>query len=115
MQSNSYFIPTFVKLVAPLRKLLNEEGFCWTDMNQKYLMFSDNLFLSFFDMTLSSHIFTDDHKTGDILCQGKDSENLKPVAIDSYCTNQAEKNYAQLDLEAMAIDFSPRRFRLYLL
>ena len=29
--------------------------------------------------------------------------------------DQAEKNYAQLDLEAMAIDFSLRRFRSYLL
>ena len=68
-------------------------------------------------MTLPTYTFTDTHKTGlgAILRQGKDFENLKPVAIASRCTNQAEKNYAQLDLEAMAIDFSLPRFRLYLL
>ena len=68
-------------------------------------------------MTLTTYIFTDARKTGRgaILWQGKDFRNLKPVAITSRCTNQAEKNYAQLDLEAMAIDFSLRRFRSYLL
>ena len=70
-------------------------------------VFSDNLLLSYFDMKLPTYIFTDAHKIGlgAILCQGNDFENLKPVAIASPCTNQAEKNYAQLDLEAMATDF----------
>ena len=35
MQSDSDFIPSFAKVVAPLQKLLNEEGFCWTHMHQK--------------------------------------------------------------------------------
>ena len=34
--------------------------------------------------------------------QRKDFKNLKPVAIASRCTNQAEENNALLDLEAMA-------------
>ena len=74
-------------------------------------MFSDNLLLPQFDMTLSTNIFTDAHKTGlgAILCQGKDFENLKPVAISSRYTNQAEKNYGQLDLKAMTIDFLLRQ------
>ena len=59
--------------------------------------------LSYFDMTLPDYIFTDVHKTeiGAILRQEKGFENLKPVAIASRCTNQANKNYAQLDLEAI--------------
>ena len=36
------------------------------------------------------------------------------MTIASCCTNKAEKNYAQIDLEAMAIDFTLRRFRSYL-
>ena len=30
------------------------------------------------------------------------------------CTSKAEKNYAQIDLKAMAVDFALRRFRLHL-
>ena len=77
-------------------------------------MFSDNLLLSYFNMTLPTYMFTDADKIGlgAILCQGNDFRNLKPVAIASRCSNQAEKNYPQLGLEAMAIDF---RFRSYLL
>ena len=58
-------------------------------------------------MTLPTYIFTDALKTGlvAILCHGKDFENLKPLAITSRCTNETGKNYAQLDLEAMVIDF----------
>ena len=68
-------------------------------------------------MTLRTYIFTDAQKTRlrATLCQGKDFVNLKPVAIASRCTNQAEKNYAKLDLEAMAINVSLRRFCSYLL
>ena len=121
MQSNSDFIPNFSKKVASLRTLLNEKNFCWTRLHQKtfdYILndFKENILLSYFDMALPTYIFTDAHVTGlgAILYQGKTLENLKPVAIASRCTNKAEKNYAQIDLEAMAIDFALRRFRSYL-
>ena len=60
MQNNSDFTPRFAKVVAPLRKLLNEEGFCWTHMHKK--TFDELLkmfFLSYFDMTITSYIFTE--------------------------------------------------------
>ena len=38
----------------------------------------------------------------------------KPVALASRCISKAEKNYTQLDLETMAVDFEFRIFRLYL-
>ena len=54
-------------------------------------------------MTLPDHIFTDVPETGigAILRQEKDFENLKPVAIVSRYTNQANKSYALLDLDAI--------------
>ena len=75
--------------------------------------FKDSLLLSYFDILLPTYIFTDAHITGlgAILYQGENFENLKPVATASRCTNKAEENYAQIDLEAMAIDFALRRFR----
>ena len=121
MQSNSDFIPNFSKKVASLRTLLNEKNFCWMRLHQKtfdYILndFKENILLSYFDMALPTYIFTDAHVTGlgAILYLGKTFENLKPVAIASHCTNKAEKNYAQIDLEAMAINFALRRFRSYL-
>ena len=57
-------------------------------------MLSDNFLLSYFDITLPTYIFTDAQKSGHgtILSQGRKFENLKPVAIASRCTNQAEKS-----------------------
>ena len=57
----------------------------------------------------------DAHITGlsAILAQGHCVEDAKPVAIASRTTNQAEKHYPQLDLEASSVDFGLRRFREY--
>ena len=49
-----------------------------------------------------------------MLALGSDKDNAKPVALASTCTSKAEKNYAQLDLETMTVDFALRRFCLYL-
>ena len=64
-------------------------------------------------MPKNTYIFTDAHQTGlgAILCQGTCREDARPVAFASRCTR---KNYPQLDLEAMGIDYALRRFRNYL-
>ena len=120
-QSNSDFIPNFAKKVAPLRTLLKGKAFSWTHMHHKTSHnildnFKDSLLLSYFDMSLPTYIFADAHITGlgDIFYQDENFENLKPVTITYLCTNKVEKNYAQIDLEALAIDFALRRFRSYL-
>ena len=107
--------------MALLWTLLNGKALSWTHLHQKTFdnilnNFKDSLLLSYFDMSLPTYIFTDAHITGlgAILYQGENFENLKPVAIASHCTNKAEKNYTQIDLEAMAIDFALQRFCLYL-
>ena len=93
--------------MAPLRTLLKGKAFSWTHTHHKTSdnildNFKDSLLLSYFDMSLSTYIFADAHITGlgDIFYQGENFENLKPGAITSLCTNKAEKNYTQIDLEA---------------
>ena len=49
-----------------------------------------------------------------MLAQGTSIPDAKPVLIASQTTSEAEQRYPQIDLEAMAIDFSQRRFRQYL-
>ena len=72
--------------------------------------------LSYFNISKPTFMFTGTHQSGlsAILAQGSNKDNAKPVVFTSRCTNKAEKNYAQLDLEAMAVDFTLRRFHLYL-
>ena len=123
MQSSSDFILCFSKLVAPLRLLLNsKERFNWNSKHQKTFdkllqEFRKETLLTYFDINKQTFIFTDAHKTGfsAILAQGDSANNSKPVAIVSRSTSKAEQNYAQLDLEALAVDYALRRFRTYLI
>ena len=88
---------------------------CRKEFNElKYSICEDTL-LHYFDTSLPTFIFVDAHKTGisAILAQGKDTDSCKPVAFASRATKDEERRYPQLDLEALAIDFGLRRFRLY--
>ena len=78
--------------------------------------FKKDALLRYFDLNKQTYIFTDGHKTGlgAILAQGDSMQTAQPVAFASRCTNSAEKNYPQIDLEGMAADYGLRRFRKYL-
>ena len=122
MQSNSSFIPNFSKHSAILRLLTKSNArFRWTlDHQRAYTelisRFKENALLEYFDMNKQSFIVTDAHETGlgAMLIQGDTLERAKPVAVISRTTTRAEKNYPQIDLEAMAIDYALRRFRNYI-
>ena len=62
------------------------------------------------------YIIVDAHVSGlgAILSQGNKLADAKPIAIASRTTNEAEKRYPQIDLEATALDFGLRRFRKYI-
>ena len=113
MQSNSDFIPNFSKSISTLRELLHsDKHYKWIETHQKVFnnildKFKKETLLSYFDISKPTFIFTDAH-------QGSDKENAKSVAFASRCTSKAEKNYAQIDLEAKAVDFGLMRFHLYL-
>ena len=121
MQSNSDFIPNFAKKSAPLRELTKaRQHFKWKDKHQHCFddliqSFKQDALLRYFDMTKPIYIFTDAHVSGlgAMLGQGESIANVKPIAFASRATNPAERNYPQLDLEAMGLDFGLRRFRKY--
>ena len=113
MQSNADFIPSFSQKAAKFK---------WTTTHQQsftYLIdsFKKNVLLNYFDTTKEVYIFTDAHVSGygAMLAQGPSMESSKPIDLASKSTNQAEKHYSQIDLEAMCIDFALRKFRNYLL
>ena len=72
--------------------------------------------LSYLNISKPTFIFTDAHQSGlsTMVTQSSYKDNANPVASASRCTSKGEKSYAQLDFEAMAVDFALRRFCLYL-
>ena len=68
--------------------------------------------LTYSDINKQTFIFTYAHKIGlsGMLVQGENISNAKPVAMVSKSTSKIEQNYAQLDLESMAVDYALRCF-----
>ena len=122
MQSVSEFIPSFSRKAAPLRQLLKMNArFKWEEEHQQcfnYLLseFRKDVLLRYFDMSKPTYLFTDAHKTGlgAILAQGDSIEAALPVAVASRTTTDAEKNYPQIDLEGLGVDYALFRFRNYI-
>ena len=108
--------------ISALSELLNsDKHHKWTETHQKVFnnvldKFKKETLLSYFDISKPTFIFIDAHQSGlsAILAQGSNKDNARPVAFASRCTSKAEKNYVQLDLEVMAVDFALRRFCFYL-
>ena len=122
VQSNKDFIPNIARLTTNLRNLTKKHTqFMWTKRCQDEFeklcsSFKEETLLKHYDPDQHTYIFVDAHRTGlsAILAQGDSMETSKPVAFASRATTQIENRYPQLDLEALAIDFGMRRFRLYL-
>ena len=96
--------------------------FKWTNEHETYFYdllnaFKTDTLLRYFDTTKKTFVITDGHKTGlgTILAQGDTLKSSKPVAVASRTTNDSEKHYPQIDLEAISVDFALRRFRKYLI
>ena len=122
MQSNSEFIAEFSKKAAKLRELLTKSAkFRWEKEHQTcyeelLLAFKKETLLRYFDPSLQTFVIVDAHQKGlgAVLSQGNSIQEARPVAVASRTTSKAEKQYPQLDLEAIGIDFGLRRFRDYL-
>ena len=122
MQANADFIPGFARKCATLRELTKKNAhFVWLPKHQACFeelieAFKDDTLLAYFDTSKPTFVLVDAHRTGlgAILAQGNSIVDARPVAIASRATNPAEKNYPQLDLETLAIDFGLLRFRDYL-
>ena len=65
--------------------------------------FRKDALLQYFDLSEKTFIFVDAHVTGlgAVLAQARSADTARPVEFASRCTNRAEKNYPQMDLEAI--------------
>jgi hypothetical protein len=122
MQSNAEFIPNFSQLSAKLRLLTTKNTrYTWNTEHQATFetllsKFKKETMLQYFDMAKQTYLLVDAHQTGlgAMIAQGPSINTARPVAIASRTTNNAEKRYPQIDLEALGIDFALRRFRGYI-
>ena len=123
VRANGEFIPDLAVMTANLRELTKKHiKFSWTESHEQEFKnirnaFNDSVLLRHYDSTKPTFIFVDAHITGlsAILSQGPTPEEAKAVALASRTTTQTEQKYAQLDLEALAMDFGLRRFQHYLI
>lgn len=117
-------IPDFAKIVVPITQLLRKENrFEWTDACQEAFeelksRLSTYPVLRPPDWSMPFHVFCDASSVavGSALCQsmGEKGKYL-PIAYASRQLNQAERNYSTTERECLAMVFSVKKFRHYLI
>jgi hypothetical protein len=116
------FVPDFSKRAKPLNDLLKKnQTWRWeTEHEESFRNLKEQLtkppILRFTDFTQPFVLTTDasDYAIGSILSQG-DIGKDKPIAFASRTLNKAETNYSTVEKELLAIVWSCKHFRPYLL
>lgn len=118
----SRFIPNFSTVMAPMYKLLRKGvSFKWGgEQKQSFLevkaSFKSNKVLRSFDPKLPTALETDSssYGIGAVLLQ-LHGDAWHPVQFVSRTLNNAERNYSQIEREALSVVFGTQRLRQYLL
>jgi hypothetical protein len=116
------FLPNFSKIARPLNDLLKKnQKWKWeTEQEESFQKLKEQVtkppVLKFPDFTQPFVLTTDasDYAIGSILSQG-DIGKDKPIAFASRTLNTAENNYSTVEKELLAIVWSCKHFRPYLL
>ena len=120
----SRFIPHFASKMAPFYALMQKPSkFQWTNIHQQAFddiksSFVECKILQHFDPNSQTCLETDSssYGIGCVLLQRKsDSTQWLPVQFASRTLNSAEKNYSQLEKEALSIIYGVEKFKHFLL
>eukprot|EP00117_Sycon_ciliatum_P015218 scpid18577/ scgid6200/ Retrotransposable element Tf2 155 kDa protein type 1 len=117
------FIPHFAEQMAPLYTLLKRDTkWNWGPTEQQAFeqirnAMSTDAMLSHFSMTKNVVLQVDasGFGLGAVLLQEDEDGFLRPVAYASRVLTAPEKNYSQIEREALALVFGANKFRQYLL
>ena len=118
----SRFIKNFSSIFAPLYNLMKKNvKFIWNDSHDKCFQTIKNLFksnnvLKFFDPKLDVAIECDASSVGigAVLLQKHDTVWC-PVQFASRSLNTAERNYSQIEREALSVIFACTKFKQFIL
>lgn len=111
------YIPNMSDLTAPIRELLKKDvTFMWQHEQKEALekiktVLTSNPVLAFYDVTKDVTIQTDSSQDGLGSCL---LQNNHPIAYASRALTSAEKNYAQIEKELLAILFACEKFNQYI-
>ena len=116
------FVPNLATILAPLYRLLrNNVKWVWGETENKAFswaksVLSSDTVLTHFDPNQKTIITCDASPVGvgAILSQVDESGVEKPVAYASRSLSAAERKYAQIDREALAIIFSVKKWHKYI-
>ncbi len=118
----SKFVGNLATKLSPLYELLKKQvEFVWSDdcetafQHAKQVLTSDNL-LVHYDCTKPIVLSVDasPYGLGAVLSHKFPDGSEKPIAFASRTLSDAERNYAQIEKEGLAIVFGIKRFHLYL-
>ena len=111
------YIPNESTITAPLRALLKKEvEWNWTfehdsAMNKLREVLTSKLVLAYYDVTKPVTIQADKSQSGLGACLLQDGN---PIAYASRSMTSAEKNYAQIEKEMLAISLATKKFHQYI-
>jgi len=116
------FLPNFATICCPLYQLTRTGvKWVWTRqctkaMNTIKSMLASDLVLAHYDPTLSLKVASDasPHGVGAVLAVVDSHGFERPVAYASRTLTSAERNYSQLEREAVGIMFAIKRFHKYI-
>ena len=116
------FFPNLATLLAPLYALLRKNAhWCWEEaqdvaFQKSKELLSSNTLLTHYDPTKELLLSCDasPYGIGAVLSHKMEDGSERPVAYASRSLSQPEKNYAQLDKEALSIVFGVKKFHHYL-
>ena len=113
------FLPNIATVLHPLNELLQVRK--WTPQCQSAFQEAKDLLTSssvpaHYDPNLPIHLAADAsaHGIGAVLSHMLPTGEEKPVAFVSRTLSSSDKNYAQLEKEALALVFGVKRFHQYL-
>ena len=117
------FVPHFADIMAPLYALLKKDvRWKWTDIEEKTFnimkdKISEQTILQHYSLHNKLILQTDASPIGigAVLLQPAEDGKLLPVSHASRILQPAERNYSQLDREALAVIFGVTKFKQYLL
>lgn len=115
------FLPNISDILEPLYRLLdNDVKWSWSEKHEKSFQKVKQLLckapiLEFYDVNKDVILSCDasDYGIGCVLSHITDG-NEKPIAYASRTMNKSERNYAQIDKEALSIIFGVTKFNQYL-
>ena len=123
VQYYSKFLPDLSTTLNALHQLLKKESeWQWNTEHQKAfdkckVELTSNALLVYYDVERKLTLSCDasNYGVGAVICHIMDDGSERPIAYASRTLTKSEKNYAQIEKEALAIVFGIKRFHKYLL